>query len=577
MGSAGDTSASWLTLATAKREAILGSIPEKWRLTKIPSVEEQRNVTGAYVQQFLSPREVEITGADAVGIVEKTTTGAWSAVEVIKAFCHRASLSHQLVNCLHETFFDAALADAEKLDAHFAEHGKPKGPLHGLPVSLKDQFHVKGVDTTMGYVGWIGTFQGQKEDPRSMKFESEMVRELRQLGAVLYCKTAVPHTLMCGETVNNIIEYTWNPTNRNLSCGGSSGGEGALIALGGSPGGFGTDIGGSIRIPSAFNGLFGLRPTSGGLPYEGMANSMDGQNSVLSVVGPLASSAGGVKLLTKSILSAEPWLHDPLVAEIPWRGDLEAQTKELIASSQLSVGFLDHDGIVAPHPPLKRALALLRGVVARSGNQAFEWQPPDYLHPRVAELTFKTWLYDGGADVRKDFALSGEPWAPQILDVWQERPEADASSIAETNRALRQCRKEYLDYWNSTKGALLSSSSGAEEHHRPADVFVAPCAPFAAVRPGRYDYIGYSSFVNGLDLPSVVVPITTVDKSVDVIDASFQPASELDKKIQSDYDPELYDGAPVSLQIIGRRYQEEKLMAIAEWLEGELKKASPAT
>lgn len=97
MCSNGDTLTSWQTLATAKREAILGSIPEEWRLAKIPTVEEQRNVTGAYIRQFLSAKEVEITETDAMGIVEKTTSGAWRAVEVIQAFCHRASLSHQLV------------------------------------------------------------------------------------------------------------------------------------------------------------------------------------------------------------------------------------------------------------------------------------------------------------------------------------------------------------------------------------------------------------------------------------------------------------------------------------------------
>jgi hypothetical protein len=63
-------------------------------------------------------------------------------------------------------------------------------------VSLKDQFHVKGVETSMGYVGWLGTFEGNKDDPRKGVYESEMVRELRNLGAILYCKTSVPHTLM---------------------------------------------------------------------------------------------------------------------------------------------------------------------------------------------------------------------------------------------------------------------------------------------------------------------------------------------------------------------------------------------
>lgn len=130
----------------------------------------------------------------------------------------------------------------------------------------------------MGYVGWIGTFEGKRGTGKEKVFESEMVRELRNLGAILYCKTSVPHTLMSGETNNNIIGYTNNPKNRNLSSGGSSGGEGALISLKGSPIGFGTDIGGSVRIPAGFNGLYGIKPSHGRMPYEGMANSMVSEN-----------------------------------------------------------------------------------------------------------------------------------------------------------------------------------------------------------------------------------------------------------------------------------------------------------
>lgn len=88
---------TWQELAKAKRESILGAIPDKWRLPFIPSVEEQRDVTGKYIQQFLTEWEIEITETDAVGILAKTTTGAWKAVEVTEAFCHRAALAHQLV------------------------------------------------------------------------------------------------------------------------------------------------------------------------------------------------------------------------------------------------------------------------------------------------------------------------------------------------------------------------------------------------------------------------------------------------------------------------------------------------
>jgi amidase len=88
----------WEAKAATKRQAILDSIPQKWRLDNVPSVQEQRDVTGKYVQQFLSAKEVEITETDAVGIAKQTAAGTWSAVEVAEAFCHRASLAHQLVS-----------------------------------------------------------------------------------------------------------------------------------------------------------------------------------------------------------------------------------------------------------------------------------------------------------------------------------------------------------------------------------------------------------------------------------------------------------------------------------------------
>lgn len=272
-------------------------------------------------------------------------------------------------NCLHEIFFDAAIADAKWLDAYLAKNKTTVGPLHGLPISLKDQFHVKDVETHMGYVGWINTFRGKKDDPRYLTFESEIVKQLRSMGAILYVKTAVPHTLMAGETTNHIIGYTTNPKNRLLSAGGSSGGEGALIGARGSPVGFGTDIGGSIRIPAAANGLFGLKPSSGRLPYEGMANSMDGQNVITSAVGPLGTSLASIKLVTKALLSKEPWLHDPTTVELPWRPEQENLPKKLC--------FAYHDNDEhTPHPPVLRALKMVVDTLRSAGHEVIEWKPP---------------------------------------------------------------------------------------------------------------------------------------------------------------------------------------------------------
>lgn len=237
------------------------------------------------------------------------------------------------------------------------------------------RFHVKGVETTMGYVGWIGTFEGKKGTGKERVFESEMVKELRSLGAIMFCKTTVPQTLMAGETVNNIMGTTENPKNRLLGPGGSSGGEGALIGLRGSPVGFGTDIGGSIRIPAAFNGLYGIRPSAGRMPYEGMANSLAGQNTILSVVGPIATTARSLKLVMKSILSAQPWLHDPLVCEMPWRDEQEQMVFDAIKSNgggQLAFGVFKCDRGVAPQPPVARAIDIVVNTVKRLGHKVIE-------------------------------------------------------------------------------------------------------------------------------------------------------------------------------------------------------------
>lgn len=138
------------------------------------------------------------------------------------------------VNCLSETLFQEALAAAEALDQHLASTGKPIGPLHGLPISLKDSFNIIGKDSSLGFSSWVN-------DPAT--YNSILPEILRSAGAVLYVKTNVPTAMMIAETINNVFGRTVNPRNRKLTSGGSSGGESALIAFGGSPIGVGSDIG----------------------------------------------------------------------------------------------------------------------------------------------------------------------------------------------------------------------------------------------------------------------------------------------------------------------------------------------
>lgn len=230
-------STDWRTLAQQKRESILAAIPEEWRIPQSTIDTAPSDLTGPFLHQFLTPSEIQITETPAPGILDKTTTGQWTALSVAQAFSHRAALAHQLTSCLAEVLFESALADARRLDAHFAAHGKPVGALHGLPISLKDSVDVRGAGTALGFTSWAANGSPAKED-------AVIAAGLRRQGAVFHAKTAVPQASFAGETFGAVSGYVVNPLRRDaLSAGGSSGGEAALLALRGSVLGLGTDIG----------------------------------------------------------------------------------------------------------------------------------------------------------------------------------------------------------------------------------------------------------------------------------------------------------------------------------------------
>ena len=170
------------------------------------------------------------------------------------------------------------------------------------------------------------------------------------------------------ETHNLVFGRTTNPHNRSLTSGGSSGGEGALISLRGSPLGVGSDIGGSIRIPAAFCGLYGLRPSYGRVPYAGAVNSLQGQDSVPSVFGPMCNSISGIKVFMQAVIDQRPWLKDPLAVRKPW--DEEAyRLSEHGGGRKLCFAVMWDDDIVIPHPPIIRGLELTKKALLAAGHR----------------------------------------------------------------------------------------------------------------------------------------------------------------------------------------------------------------
>ncbi|THY38662.1 glutamyl-tRNA amidotransferas-like protein subunit A [Aureobasidium pullulans] len=549
----------WKEVAAAKNQRINDSIPKEWRIdtSSLPDNVMEIPATSG----ILSKTELDITNSSATDLVAKLAAGKLKAVDVTTAFCKRAAISHQVTNCALEFFPEMALKQAKELDDFYEKNGRTVGPLHGLPISLKDQLRIKGLETTMGYVAWIDKYDTE---------DSVLTAMLRKAGAVFYVKTSVPQSLMVCETVNNITGRSVNPRNKHLSPGGSSGGEGANVGIRGGIIGVGTDIGGSIRVPSAFNFLYGLRPSHGRLPYGKMANSMEGQETVHSVVGPITHSVPDMRLFVQSVLEQEPWKHDSKVIPMSWRQSEHDAAVKKITSDKLILGFFNNDGVVMPHPPILRGVDKVVSTLRENGHEVIDWKP--YKHDYAVDLIQGIYASDAGKDIHTVLSASGEPAIPNINDLVDPSISgADITKLWDVQLQKWKFQMEYIEEWNK-----LEEKLGKE-----MDAFIMPITPTAAIRHNQFKYYGYASAINLLDFTSVVVPVTFADKNLDKKDERFKPMNDMDKQVQEECklsrniqnrtttdkiadDAEAYHGAPVAVQIVGRRLTEEKTMAIAE-------------
>lgn len=213
--------------------------------------------------------------------------------------------------------------------------------------------------------------------------DSLMVDILRNLGAVFYVKTNVPVAMMMAETNNNIWGECRNPLHKHLSPGGSSGGEGALIALKASPLGIGTDIGGSVRIPAAWCNLYGLKPSFGRYPHYGAKPGIAGQEYILAVNGPMSGSLKTLQIYSEAICSdlVRPWDFDHKCLPIPWRKNVIQPP-----GRKLRLGLIGiNDGLVTVHPPVERALNLTRMALERQGHEVIAWSTDE--HEAIVKVT----------------------------------------------------------------------------------------------------------------------------------------------------------------------------------------------
>ncbi|KAI9836453.1 MAG: hypothetical protein M1819_001485 [Sarea resinae] len=553
---------SWTEIAAIAQTRRAASIPPSYLLPESLLSDLPKNLTTIpKTSRHFSTDELEIIETPAEEILVKIREKTWTALKVTEAFCKAAAVAQQMTNCLTEILFPEALKQAQFLDEYLEKNGSVIGPLHGLPISLKDSFVTPPHPSSCGLIQWANA-------PTKPEEESLLVQVVRRLGAVYYVKTNVPPGMMMMDTLNNAWGATRNPLNPALSAGGSSGGEAALIAMRGSPLGVGTDIGGSIRMPSAFNNLYGLKPSSGRFPTWHGRSAIPGQDFVRSVNGPMSRSLNMLQLYCEAVLSESvaPWTLDAKCLPIPWRKHV-IQPK----GRKLRVGIVgNNDGLVTTHPPVERALALTRQCLEAAGHEVFEWQPIE--HPEIVKHWLATFLDVGSGPLAALLTPSGEPIYGS-LKAWVAAAAQAEQGLGPTkmrmiNLKRDQLQEAYLTRWQQT----------ANGGKGPMDCIIMAASPWAVPRLGltaESPYFGYTAAFNLLDYPVCTFPVTFAHEKLDPKKSpgSFTPLSEIDAQIQADYDPSFYDGAPVSLQLVGGRLEEEKVLemvgVVADLLEKE--------
>ncbi|KAA8589994.1 hypothetical protein FQN60_013359 [Etheostoma spectabile] len=320
-------------------------------------------------------------------LTKKLQEGSLSPKDVLYTYMEKTLDVNKDLNCctgiLLESFDQLKTVSTNK-----------EGLLYGVPVSIKENFAYKNHDSSCGVV--INLEQPVQQD-------GVLVEVLKRQGAIPFVKTNVPQALLNYDCSNPIYGQTVNPHNLQKTSGGSSGGEGALIAGGGSVLGLGSDIGGSIRIPASFCGICGLKPTAGRLSVKGMSSIYRGQKSVLSSPGPMARDVDSLALCMQALLCDHMFSLDPMVPPLPFNMQIYQSTKPL------RIGYLESDGYSHTSPSMSRGIREVKALLEQAGHTLVPYTPLKISYA-LRELLIKGILADGATTLLQK--LEGSPVDP---------------------------------------------------------------------------------------------------------------------------------------------------------------------
>eukprot|EP00802_Teleaulax_amphioxeia_P007927 Tamp_07935.p1 GENE.Tamp_07935~~Tamp_07935.p1 ORF type:complete len:635 (-),score=153.61 Tamp_07935:506-2266(-) len=533
----------------------------------------------------------DVLGLGFLELQKRLKDGKLSAQTVLASYRAQAGRAHARVNCLTE-FLPEAGQVAQALDEQ-RKASRTVGGLHGIPVSIKETIFLQGHDCIAGLAKRCGLLQDA---------DSEAVQLLRAAGAVPFCRTNTPQTNLSYGCSNPIFGATVHPMDAARTPGGSSGGEAALMALGGSILGLGTDIGGSVRVPAAFCGVCGFKPGGGRITRKGYYSALAGQSGVMAAFGPMSPEVSAIAecmaALTSGGSSRPP--PDASVAPVPWNWGEYSSTRKL------RIGYYVADGFIAATPACVRAVHQACDMLRSRGHEVLRFRPPSAIEGLL--LFIKLLTADGGkavSDALEDeiiddslrafvqgVRVSGSLYKGVLLPRLLRRK--GKLRTADLLEAQGRCTTSQL--WNaqaqrtalSTLWERAVAEAGVDVLVTPAHVMLAP-APHVVASSGIT--LCYTQIFNVLDFPAGTVPVGHATAEDEAAMASWprgalqeQFADELDELIrqrlvygeQNDAVEAIVRansrgiaGLPTAVQCVALPWQEEKCLRIMRELQAD--------
>ncbi|EPQ53514.1 amidase signature enzyme [Gloeophyllum trabeum ATCC 11539] len=520
------------------------------RATKQKEQQEQINSLPLKYHAPLTSIDTTILGRPVAEIVVDVQAGQLSPSDVLVAYGKKALKAQAANKCLTEVMIDKAEL--------WAEGCNRQGPLAGMPVSLKDMFYVAGYDSCIGYASWVG---------RRAQADSPLVTLLRRAGAVPYVKTNIPITLMSFEAGNDLFGQTENPHKKGYSAGGSSGGEASLLAYGGSRIGIGTDIAGSVRVPSHYSGTYTVKCSPTRFIGHNTAESFSGQEGVRAVASPMARTLEDLEYFWKAIMSMKPWEYDHNVVELPWRAfDL--------SEKKLKFGVMLSDGVVTPSPACKRALETVVKTLQNNGYQVVPINPPrpyegyeigaqlvgdscamSFEHIMTGEsndpgMAQARTMWDLPRWVKRLYGfylryVRGDDLYAHVVENWHPKTAQEHFATVARREAYRA---KWFDFWQETGLDFILTVPNAM-----------PAVPHGGMRDAFTNCI-YTFLWNVLEYTAGVLPVTHVDRDLDGLKPGFKAGNMIEKGAYKHYNADKMHGLPVGVEIVGRRLEEEQVL-----------------